>query len=112
MALGYDWLYSDLTADERAAFRAAIVAKGLAPGVEAITAPSFWAAQGRNTWSEVCFGGLTLGALAVAEHAPELAASVLGALQGPGLSSAPAALCARTAATSRGPATGATRRCT
>jgi hypothetical protein len=83
MALGYDWLYSDLSADERAAFRAAIVTKGLAPGVEALKLPSFWAAEGRNTWSEVCFGGLTLGALAVAEDAPDLAASVLGAIQGP-----------------------------
>ena len=86
MALGYDWLYSDLTGDERELFRAAIIAKGLTPGVEAIRLPSFWAAQGRNTWSEVCFGGLTLGALAVAEHAPELAASVLGALKGPAFS--------------------------
>ncbi len=29
MALGYDWLYSDLTADERELFRAAIITKGL-----------------------------------------------------------------------------------
>ncbi len=86
MALGYDWLYSDLTADERELFRAAIISKGLTPGVEAIRMPSFWAAQGRNTWSEVCFGGLTLGALAVAEDAPDLAASVLGALEGPAFS--------------------------
>ena len=83
MALGYDWLYSDLTSEERELFRAAIIAKGLEPGVKAIRAPAFWAAQGRNTWSEVCFGGLTLGALAVAEHAPDLAASVLHAIRGP-----------------------------
>ncbi len=83
MALGYDWLYRDLTVEERAVFRAAIISKGLAPGVQAIRTQSFWAAQGRNTWSEVCFGGLTLGALAVAEHAPDLAASVLTAIQGP-----------------------------
>ena len=37
MALGYDWLYSDLTADERTLFRAAIVNKGLEPGLDAIT---------------------------------------------------------------------------
>jgi len=86
MALGYDWLYSDLTSDERELFRAAIITKGLEPGVKAIRARSFWAAQGRNTWSEVCFGGLTLGALAVAEHAPELAASVLLAIRGPAFS--------------------------
>ena len=36
MALGYDWLHSDLTVDERLAFRTAIVTKGLAPGVAAI----------------------------------------------------------------------------
>jgi Heparinase II/III-like protein len=86
MALGYDWLYSDLTPDERELFRAAIIAKGLKPGVDAIRAPSFWAAQGRNTWSEVCFGGLALGALAVAEHAPDLSASVLSALKAPAFS--------------------------
>ena len=39
MALGYDWLYSDLTAEERKLFRTAIVNKGLAPGYEAIRMP-------------------------------------------------------------------------
>ena len=83
MALGYDWLHSDLTAEERTLFRTAIVNKGLAPGYEAIKSGAFWAAEGRNTWSEVSLGGLTLGALAVAEHAPSMAASVLGAIQTP-----------------------------
>ena len=83
MALGYDWLYSDLTAEERTLFRAAIVNKGLTPGFEAIAAGAFWVAEGRNTWSEVSLGGLTLGALAVAEHASNMAVAVLGAIQRP-----------------------------
>lgn len=83
MALGYDWLYSDLTPDERAAFRTAIIDKGLAAGVAAITARAFWAAEGRATWTDVCFGGLTLGALAVAEDAPTPAAAILDAVRGP-----------------------------
>ena len=80
MALGYDWLYPDLSPDERAQFRAAIISKGLEPGVQALDTRAFWAAEGRNTWTEVCFGGLSLGALAVAEHAPALAASVITAI--------------------------------
>lgn len=83
MALGYDWLYSDLTPEERVGFRTAIIAKGLTPGVEAIRTRAFWAVAGSNTWSEVCFGGLTLGALAVADHAPDLAASIVNAIQEP-----------------------------
>lgn len=85
LAIGYDWLHAELTADERARIRAAIVGKGLAPGLSAIDSGAWWAVQGRNNWTQVCLGGLALGALAVAEDEPATAARVLAAARGEGL---------------------------
>lgn len=85
LAIGYDWLHADLTGDERAAVRAAIVQKGLVPGLSAIDARAWWAVDGRNNWTQVCLGGLALGALAVADEEPALAARVLAAVRGEGL---------------------------
>lgn len=85
MAIGYDWLYLDLTAEERADIRRAILSKGIEPGLQAIDAQAWWAVEGRNNWTQVCLGGLALGALAIAEDAPQQAARVLGAVQGQGL---------------------------
>ena len=111
MALGYDWLYSDLTADERELFRAAIISKGLTPGVEAIRMPSFWAAQGRNTWSEVCFGGLDARRSGCRRGRAGPGGLSAGRAQGPAFRHTCGAS-RPTAVTWKVPATGATRRCT
>jgi hypothetical protein len=68
LAIGYDWLYPDLSPELRATIRQAIVEKGLKPGLK-----GGWWVDARNNWGQVCHGGLTLGALAVAEHHPKLA---------------------------------------
>jgi hypothetical protein len=73
LALGYDWLYEEMTAEQRAKIRAAIIGKALEPG---LTGKRFWH-NSTNNWNSVCWGGLTLGALAVAEDEPELAKQVL-----------------------------------
>lgn len=85
VALGYDWLYRDLSADDRALLRRALVRHALEPGLAAIDARAWWAVQGRNNWTQVCLGGLTLAALAVADEEPALAARVLQAVRGDGL---------------------------
>jgi len=85
LAIGYDWLYSDLTPAERTVIRRAILTKGLEPGLQAIDAKAWWAVEGRNNWTQVCLGGLALGALAIAEDAPLPASRVLAAVQGEGL---------------------------
>ncbi len=81
LAIGYDWLYSDLSEEDRALLRAAIVSKGLEPGLAAYASAGSWA-NSRFGWSLVCNAGMVLGALAVAESEPEKAAAILkGALE-------------------------------
>jgi hypothetical protein len=78
VAIGYDWLYDDLDADARETIRQGILRHGLEPGLKAIRRGTWWAAY-RNNWNQVCFGGLTLGALAVADESPEIAREILKA---------------------------------
>ena len=72
LALGYDWLYDALTPDGRATIRKGIIDNGLRPSQK-----GGWWVETDNNWNPVCHGGLTLGALAVLEHEPELAAQIL-----------------------------------
>jgi len=76
MAIGYDWLFDDLPAAERAAVRAAILEKGIAQARHG-HATFRW----RNNWSQVCIGGMVLGAMSVYEDAPELARDLFAAAQ-------------------------------
>ncbi|MEN8151149.1 MAG: heparinase II/III family protein [Planctomycetota bacterium] len=72
LAIGYDWLYDTLDEASRKAIREAIVTKGLKTSLK-----GGWWVTGVNNWNQVCHGGLSLGALAVAEHEPVLAAKIL-----------------------------------
>ena len=72
LGLGYDWLFGFLSAEDKSAVRGAIVQKGLRPGLEAIEKGAWWAKSAYN-WNQVCHGGLTVGALAIAEDEPALA---------------------------------------
>jgi hypothetical protein len=74
MAFGYDWLHDQLDPEQRAAIRQAIAAKGLQAGQEPKS--SGWKRM-TNNWNQVCWGSMTLGALAVAEDEPELARQIL-----------------------------------
>jgi hypothetical protein len=77
LAIGYDWLFADLSTRARTAIRQAIVEKGLRPGIE----PNHGWLKNENNWNQVCLAGLTMGALAVAEDEPQLAAQVLEMVQ-------------------------------
>lgn len=72
LAIGYDWLYNDLPEESRARIRAAIIDKGLKASF-----PGGWWVTGTNNWNQVCHGGMTLGALAVLEDAPDLARDII-----------------------------------
>ncbi len=85
LAIGYDWLHAELTPSERAEIRTALVRKGLEPGLAAIDSGAWWAVEGRNNWTQVCFGGLVSGALAIADEEPALAVRVLAAVRSDGL---------------------------
>jgi len=74
MAISYGWLFNDLSADDRAALRAAIVGKGIAQARH-----GHRAFRSTNNWNQVCIGGMVLGALAVEDDEPALAADLLAA---------------------------------
>lgn len=75
-ALGYDWLYEALSAEERAFIEQAIREHGLRPGLERYENDVWWREQNPNNWNQVCNAGLLLGALATAEQDPALARAI------------------------------------
>ena len=77
LAIGYDWLYQELSADDRTKIRNAIVTMGLREAEKVYRKGGWWAKSEYN-WNQVCNGGITLGALAVAEDEPQLAAYIVG----------------------------------
>jgi hypothetical protein len=66
MAIGYDWLYGALSPDDRQMVRDAIFEKGLDPAIPIYERQINWTTN-HFYWNPVCNGGITLGALAVAE---------------------------------------------
>lgn len=75
-AIGYDWLYHHWTPDQRDELRRAMVEKGLKPALEVHRRSSGWH-RVRHNWNQVCNGGIGMGALALADVEPALAAEFL-----------------------------------
>jgi len=76
LAIGYDWLYDAIDEADRKTIREAIVQSGLKPGLKCYAGGRGWP-RGTSNWNQVCNGGMTLGALAVAESYPDLAEQVV-----------------------------------
>jgi hypothetical protein len=72
MAIGYDWLYAELSEESRETIRKALVAKALE--LPFTTHKNLWALRAHNNWGQVCNAGLCAAALALLEDEPELAA--------------------------------------
>jgi hypothetical protein len=91
-ALGYDWFYEAWTDAQRATLRQAMVEKGLKLALQVLEENRGWAAA-RHNWNQVCNGGISMGALALAEVEPDLAGRclhlALRSLQRPMLEFAP-----------------------
>lgn len=75
-AIGYDWLYAALSEEQRGWIRKAIVEKGLDQAMSIYEAQRSWTRVTHN-WNQVCNGGMTIGALAIADERPKLAAEVV-----------------------------------
>ena len=75
-AIAYDWLYHVLSDEERVWIREAIVNKGLEPALAFYENRRGWTLATHN-WNQVCNGGITLGALAIAEDEPARAGRIL-----------------------------------
>jgi hypothetical protein len=70
--IGYDWFHGAWDEATRATLRRAIVDKGLRASLKADS----WS-RARHNWNQVCNGGIVIGALAVAESEPALAAELI-----------------------------------
>lgn len=88
LALGYDWLFDELSTTERSTIRRALLDKALvfarpAYGREDPTRESFPFVGNNltNNWNQVCNGGFLLAALAIAEDEPALAREVIAGLR-------------------------------
>ncbi len=76
LGIGYDWLFDYLNREDKQIVRAAIVEKGLREGIQAFERKDGWT-EGHSNWNQVCNGGLTVGALSVADEEPEIAAKII-----------------------------------
>lgn len=74
VAIGYDWLYDDLSATSRNIIKEAILKKGIEPSLDAKY--NSWLKASHN-WNQVCNAGMTYGALAIYEDNPELAKKII-----------------------------------
>lgn len=68
VGIGYDWFYDQLTPIELETYRAAILKKGLTPGLAQLNNPDPGWPSRTNNWNIVCNAGLIIGALAVGEE--------------------------------------------
>ena len=75
-AIGYDWLYDVWTEPQRAVLRTAMVEKGLKLALAQHSERRWWTTA-RRSWNQVCNGGMGLGAMALADVEPQLAADFL-----------------------------------
>jgi dienelactone hydrolase len=76
VGVGYDWLYGYLGEPTRDQIRAALIEKGLKPGIEVYDNNGWWV-QSEFNWNQVCNGGMIVGALAIAETDPSYAERII-----------------------------------
>ena len=76
LGLGYDWLYPVLTPEQRETVEHAIATKGIDPWLERIRDGQA-AHHEHNNWNQVCNGGESIGALAIADVDPQRADAIL-----------------------------------
>lgn len=74
VAIGYDWLYHQLSDESRNIIRNAIIEKGLNPS---LNEKYNWWLDAKHNWNQVCNAGITFGALAVYEHNPEFSRNLI-----------------------------------
>ena len=75
VALGYDWLYSDLSAETRELARKALNDYAFTPALNKVWNLDFYNAK--SNWNQVCNGGLVCAALAVYEDNSSVAKEII-----------------------------------
>ncbi|TKY82468.1 heparinase II/III family protein [Pectobacterium polonicum] len=81
-AIGYDWLYDQLSPEEEKKVREALLEKGINWGLKAYaendpSASSLGFPWWATNWNEVCNGGVLAAILATGEHYPQQAQTLL-----------------------------------
>ena len=74
--IGLDWLYDDLSPEDRDLVTRAIMENALKPSLAVKAGNGSWV-DGDFNWTQVCHGGLVVAALAIAEREPVLARQVV-----------------------------------
>ena len=73
VGITYDWLYDHMDQSTRKRIKAGLIKHGMEPGIKAYSdKPALWTKSEYN-WNQVCNGGLSIGALAIAETDPKYA---------------------------------------
>lgn len=67
LAIGYDWLFHDLTENDKSVIVKALIEKGLQS-----TLHHDYVLKRHNNWNQVCAGGLVISAIALQEIEPKL----------------------------------------
>ena len=76
VAIGYDWLYPVLNAQQRRRYEDTLLDKGLRV-VGKVHPKTGWWTGATNNWSQVCGTGMALAAEAVKERDPELCGALV-----------------------------------
>lgn len=76
LSVGYDWLYHDLSDQDRATLRDTIVCHGVERGIRAYEGDEWFPGADHN-WNQVCNFGMIVGALAVGDVVPDKASRVV-----------------------------------
>jgi hypothetical protein len=74
LAIGYDWLFQDLTEKDKKIITHTLIEKGLKS-----TLRHDYVMNRHNNWNQVCMGGLVLSAIALRDLEPELSKKALAA---------------------------------
>lgn len=74
MAIGYDWLFDDLSSTSKATIKDAILKKGLEPSMD--PKHNGWL-KAEHNWNQVCNAGMTYGAMAIYEDQPALSKQII-----------------------------------
>ncbi len=84
LALGYDWLFEQLTIEERRTIKRALIDKALGFAALAYAGADrarLHFVRVHHNWNQVCNGGLLMAALALADEEPELARLVIAGVR-------------------------------
>jgi hypothetical protein len=74
MAIGYDWLFNQLSRGSRSAIKEAILKKGLQPSLD--SKYNSWL-RAEHNWNQVCNAGMTYGAMAIYEDEPQFSKQII-----------------------------------